>query len=68
MNDSPRLSPVVLQWLFPVSLLVLVITIAIAPSWLTGLVGVVVFLALGYGGVALYCRRSQQLDKRDDPK
>jgi hypothetical protein len=40
----------------------------IAPSWLTGLVGVVVFLALGYGGVALYYRRSQQLDKRDDPK
>jgi Flp pilus assembly protein TadB len=68
MNDSPRLSPVVLQWLFPVSLLVLVIRIAIAPSWLTGLVGVVVFLALGYGGVALYYRRSQQLDKRDDPK
>jgi hypothetical protein len=54
MNDSPRLSPIVLQWLFPLILLVLVIAIAFAPSWLTGLVGVVAFMVLGYGGVTLY--------------
>jgi hypothetical protein len=68
MNDFARLSPVALQWLFPVILLVLVVAIAFAPSWLTGLIGVVVFFTLGYGGVTLYYRRSQQLDKRNGLK
>jgi hypothetical protein len=68
MNDSPRLSAVVLQWLFPLILLVLVVAIAFAPSWMTGLVGVVVFFTLGYGGVTLYHRRSQRIDRRSDPK
>jgi hypothetical protein len=68
MNDSSRLSPVVLQWLFPLILVVLVIAIAFAPGWLTGVIGVVVFMVLGYGGVTLYYRRYQHLDEGDDPK
>jgi hypothetical protein len=68
MNGFPRLAPVALQWLFPLILLVLVVAIAFAPSWLTGLVGVVVFFTLGYGGVTLYYRRAQQLDKRNGLK
>jgi positive regulator of sigma E activity len=68
MNDFRLLSPVALQWLFPLILLVLVIAIAFAPSWLTGLVGAVVIFTLGYGGVTLYYRRSQQRDERNGLK
>lgn len=38
------------------------------PHWLSGLVGVVVFFVLGYGCVTLYCRRTQQLDRRNGLK
>jgi hypothetical protein len=68
MDDSPHIAPVALQSLFPLILLVLVVAIALAPSWLTGLAGVVVFFTLGYGGVTLYYRRSQQLNKRNGLK
>ena len=68
MNDFPRLSPVALQWLFPLMLLVVVVVMAFAPSWLTRLVGVVALFTLSFGGVTLYYRRSQRLDKRNGLK
>jgi len=55
-----------LQWLFPLALLVLVVAIAFAPGWVTGLIGVVVFGMLGYGGVAWYYQRYQQFHNPDD--
>jgi uncharacterized membrane protein YdjX (TVP38/TMEM64 family) len=66
MNGSPRLTTAALQWLFPLALLVLVVAIAFAPGWVIGLVGVVVFGTLGYGGGALYYRRYQQFHKPND--
>ncbi len=68
MHHARGISPALLPWLFPLALLVLVVSVAFAPGWLVGLVGVVVFYTLGYGGLALYSRRSQPLDKRTDPK
>jgi hypothetical protein len=55
-----------LPWLFPLALLVLVAALAFAPVWITGLIGVVVFGMLGYGGVAWYYRRYQQVHNPDD--
>jgi len=55
-----------LPWLFPLALLVLVVAIASAPGWVTGLIGVVVFGMLGYGGVVWYYRRHQQFHNPDD--
>jgi hypothetical protein len=55
-----------LQWLFPLALLVLVVAIAFAPGWVIGLIGVAAFGMLGYGGVAWYYRRSQQFHDPDD--
>jgi hypothetical protein len=50
------------------ALLVLVVAIAFAPGWISGLIGIVVFLGLGYGGVACYYRRYQQFHKPNDPQ
>lgn len=60
MSGSRRLTTAMLSWLFPLVLLVLVVAVALAPAWLVGLIGVVVFGVLGYGGVAWYYRRSPQ--------
>lgn len=68
MHPFPRVSPLAIQWLFPLILLVVVVAVAFAPTWLIGLVGVVVLFTLGYGGATLYYRRAQQLDKRNGPK
>jgi CHASE2 domain-containing sensor protein len=68
MNDSPRLTTARLQWLFLLALLVLVVAIAFVPGWISGLIGIVVFLGLGYGGVAWYYRRYQQFHKPNDPQ
>jgi hypothetical protein len=57
---------VMLQWAFPLALLVLVVAIALAPGWVIGLIAVVVLGTLGYGGVALYYRRYQQFHSPDD--
>jgi hypothetical protein len=55
-----------LPWLFPLALLLVVLAVAFAPNAVTGFVGIVVFLTLGYGGVALYYRRHQQRSDHDD--
>jgi hypothetical protein len=65
MIDSPRLTPVMRRWLFPLALLLLVIVIAFAPGWVSGLILAVVLLGLGYAGVALYYRRYQEFHKND---
>jgi hypothetical protein len=54
-----------LPWLFPLAALVLVIAIAFAPGWVIGLIGVVLFGMLGYGGVAWYYRRYRQFHNPD---
>ncbi len=64
MNDS-RPTTAMLQWLLPLFLLVSVIAIAFAPGWVVGLIGVVVFGMLGYGGVAWYYARHQQFHPND---
>ena len=55
-----------LPWLFPLALVVLVVAIAFAPGWMIGLIGVVVFGMLGYGGVAWSYLRYQQFHNPDD--
>ncbi|MEA2147800.1 MAG: hypothetical protein QOG59_3387 [Solirubrobacteraceae bacterium] len=65
MIDSPRLTQVMRRWLFPLALLLLVIVIAFAPGWVSGLSLAVVLLGLGYPGVALYYRRYQEFHKND---
>jgi len=64
MNDFHP-TTAMLQWLLPLVLLVSVIAIAVAPSWVIGLIGVVVFGVLGYGGVAWYYARSQHHHQND---
>lgn len=68
MNDAQprRRVNAMLPWLFPLALLVLVLVIAFAPGWVLGLIGVVVFGALGYGGVVLYYRRYQEFHNQGD--
>ena len=68
MNDFPRLSPVALQWLFPLMLLVVVVVMAFAPSWLTGFFGIVALFTLSFGGVRLFYQSSKRLDKRNGLK
>jgi Flp pilus assembly protein TadB len=65
MNHS-RPTTAMLQWLFPLVLLVTVVAAAVAPGWVVGLIGVVVFGMLGYGGVAWYYARSQQFHHPND--
>jgi hypothetical protein len=65
MTESPRLTPVMLRWLFLLVLLVLAVVIAFAPGWVSGFILAVVFLGLGYTGVALYYRRYQEFHKND---
>jgi Flp pilus assembly protein TadB len=55
-----------LPWLFPLALLVLVVAVAVAPGWITGLIAVVVLGIVGYGAVAWYYRRYQQFHRSDD--
>jgi positive regulator of sigma E activity len=57
-----------LTWLFPLALLVVVVALAVAPGWIAGLIGIVVFGLLGYWGVAWYYRRYQQFHNPDDPQ
>jgi hypothetical protein len=64
-QPRPRVNAL-LPWLFPLALLVLVLLIAFAPGWVLGLLGVVVFAALGYGGVVMYYRRYQQFHNPND--
>lgn len=66
MNDTRPLITAVLPWLFPLVLLVLVVAVAFAPGWVGGLIAVVVFGMLGYGGVAWYYRRYQQFHNPND--
>jgi hypothetical protein len=40
--------------------------VAFAPGWVGGLIAVVVFGMLGYGGVAWYYRRYRQFHQADD--
>lgn len=54
-----------LQWLFPLALLALIVAIALAPGWVTGLLLIAVFGVLGYG-VAWYYRRYHQFHNPDD--
>jgi hypothetical protein len=65
MTDSPRLTPVMRRWSFLLGLLVLVVVVAFAPGWISGLILAVVFLGLGYAGVVLYYQRYQQFHKND---
>lgn len=66
MNDLLRAHKALLPWLFPLTLLLVVIAVAFAPSAVAGLVGAVVFLGLGYVGVPLYYLRSKQREDRYD--
>jgi hypothetical protein len=66
MNGLLRGKSALLPWLFPLALLLVVLAVAFAPNAVTGGAGIVVFLALGYGGVALYYRRHQQRSDHDD--
>lgn len=66
MNDSRRPAPARRQWLFLLLVLLVALVIAFAPGWVSGLIGVVVLLGLGYGGVALYYRRYQQFHQPED--
>ena len=45
-----------LPWLFPLALVGAVLAVAFAPNWLVGVLGFLVFTALGWVGVPLYSR------------
>jgi hypothetical protein len=50
-------SKTILPWLFPLTLVLAVLVVAFAPSVVTGVLGVVVFILLGCGrGVPLWHR------------
>jgi hypothetical protein len=67
VSDLLRVNKAVLPWLFPLALVLVVLAVAFAPSPVIGVLGVVVFLALGYVAVPLlYYRRYQRRSDRND--
>jgi len=66
MNDLLGAHKAMLPWLFPLTLVLIVVAVAFVPSPVLGAVGVVVFLALGYVVVPLYYLRYRRFHERSD--
>lgn len=66
MHGLLHVDRAMLPWMFPLALLLAVLAVAFAPTPVSGILGVVVFLVIGYVGVPLYYRRYRQgSDHRD---